>query len=39
MIVTVLVVTYSAWSWRIALAERRRDEAAWTDPEQPATTG
>jgi 4-amino-4-deoxy-L-arabinose transferase-like glycosyltransferase len=39
MIVTVLAVTYSAWSWRIALAERRRDEAAWPDPEQPAVTG
>ena len=23
-----VVVGYSAWSWRIALAERRRDEAA-----------
>jgi hypothetical protein len=37
LIVTVLAVTYSAWTWRIALAERRRDQ--WTDPEQPATTG
>jgi hypothetical protein len=39
MMVTVLAVTYSAWTWRIALAERRRDEAASTDPEQPALTG
>jgi 4-amino-4-deoxy-L-arabinose transferase-like glycosyltransferase len=39
MIVTVLAVTYSAWSWRIALAERRRDEAARIDPEQPALIG
>jgi len=39
MMVTVLAVTYSAWTWRIALAQRRRDEAAWTDPEQPAVTG
>ncbi len=39
MIITVAAVTYSAWTWRIALAERRRDDAAWTDPEQPALTG
>jgi hypothetical protein len=39
MIVTVLAVTYSAWTWRIALAERRRDDAARLDREQPALTG
>jgi hypothetical protein len=27
----VVVVGYSAWSWRIALAERKRDEAAGRD--------
>jgi hypothetical protein len=39
VIVTVLAVGYSAWTWRIALAERRRDEATWTEPDQPAVTG
>jgi hypothetical protein len=31
---TALVVAYSAWSWRIALAERRRDQLA--APDDPA---
>jgi hypothetical protein len=31
-----IVVAYSAWSWRIALAERRR--AALTAPEDPGMT-
>ena len=26
-----VVVGYSAWSWRVALAERRRDELAGDD--------
>src|SRR5258708_18727296 len=29
LVVVVIVVGYSAWTWRIALAERRREEAAW----------
>jgi len=29
MVVVTLVVGYSAWTWRIALAERRREEAGW----------
>ena len=28
LVFTALVIGYSAWSWRIALAERRRDELA-----------
>jgi hypothetical protein len=31
--VTCLIVAYSAWSWRIALAERNRDALA--APEDP----
>jgi hypothetical protein len=29
LIVVSLVVGYSAWTWRIALAERKREEAGW----------
>jgi len=39
LIVTVLAVGYSAWVWRIALAERRRDEAAWGGADPPAAAG
>ncbi len=29
LVVVAIVVGYSAWTWRIALAERRREEAEW----------
>jgi len=29
LVVVAVVVGYSAWTWRIALAERRREEAEW----------
>jgi hypothetical protein len=28
LVFTAVVVGYSAWSWRIALAERKRDQLA-----------
>jgi hypothetical protein len=34
---TALVIGYSAWSWRIALAERRRDMLAGRDQVEGAT--
>ncbi len=33
---TAIVVGYSAWSWRIALAERRRDRLAASDEPPPS---
>jgi hypothetical protein len=35
VLVTVLAVGYSAWTWRIAMAERQRDEAGWSDGGPP----
>ena len=29
LVVVAIVVGYSAWTWRIALAERRREDAEW----------
>jgi len=31
-----LVVGYSAWTWRIALAERRREDGQWASGEAPS---
>jgi hypothetical protein len=36
LIVVAVVVGYSAWTWRIALAERRREEASWASQEAGA---
>jgi len=34
--VVALVVGYSAWTWRVALAERRREESSWGSQEAGA---
>ena len=36
LVVVSLVVGYSAWTWRVALAERRREEASWGSQEAGA---
>jgi predicted membrane-bound dolichyl-phosphate-mannose-protein mannosyltransferase len=36
--VIAIAVAYSTWTWRIALAERRREAAAWTGEEGAGST-
>ena len=36
IVLVALVVGYSAWTWRVSLAERRREDGQWAAGEAPS---